>query len=225
MKPTPRFINSHGYAPLSEELPHWDEISAKTKRGEALTPLELFVYDNEPAGDEDIWRDQLAAALASAPVAGEAQPVAEVVSRYGDPEAFGERDLKVLVDLNSYPYGTKFFAAPQASEAECSCPSGNGSLRHPCAVHPTGGEAVRQPACHVGHPNFTPFYLLANLRRICTPSLARRENWVLAIELFAVGGTTARRICREAGIDPDGKTVIRAARSTQPGAQKEQSDA
>ncbi|KNE28142.1 hypothetical protein [Achromobacter spanius] len=58
------------------------------------------------------------AALASAPVAGEAEkPVAEVVSRYGDPEAFGERDLKVLVDLNSYPYGAKFYAAPQASEA------------------------------------------------------------------------------------------------------------
>ncbi|UAN04418.1 hypothetical protein [Achromobacter mucicolens] len=60
---------------------------------------------------------QARAALASAPVAGEAQPVAEVVSRYGDPEAFGERDLKVLVDLNSYPYGAKFYAAPQASEA------------------------------------------------------------------------------------------------------------
>ncbi|ASC63636.1 hypothetical protein B9P52_04715 [Achromobacter denitrificans] len=55
--------------------------------------------------------------VASAPVAGEAPPVAEVVSRYGDPEAFGERDLKVLVDLNSYPYGAKFYAAPQASQA------------------------------------------------------------------------------------------------------------
>jgi hypothetical protein len=33
-------------------------------------------------------------------------------------------------------------AAPQASEAQCSCPSGDGSLRHPCAVHPQASEAV-----------------------------------------------------------------------------------
>ncbi|KAK54849.1 hypothetical protein L576_1710 [Bordetella bronchiseptica OSU054] len=59
---------------------------------------------------------------ASAPVAGEAQPAVEVVSRYGEPEEFGERDLKVLVDLNSYPYGTKFYAAPQAS-AEADRPT------------------------------------------------------------------------------------------------------
>lgn len=36
-------------------------------------------------------------------------------------------------------------AAPLASEAECSCPSGDGSLRHPCAVHPAG-DAVRTQA-------------------------------------------------------------------------------
>lgn len=29
-------------------------------------------------------------------------------------------------------------AAPQASKAVCSCPTGDGSLRHPCAVHPPG---------------------------------------------------------------------------------------
>ncbi len=34
-------------------------------------------------------------------------------------------------------------AAPQASEAQCSCPSGNGSLRHPCAVH---GGFKEQPS-------------------------------------------------------------------------------
>lgn len=59
-------------APVARELPGWEQISAKEKRGEALTPLELFIYDNEPAGDEDTWRDQLAAALASAPAHGDA---------------------------------------------------------------------------------------------------------------------------------------------------------
>jgi hypothetical protein len=32
---------------------------------------------------------------------------------------------------------------PQASEAVCSCPTGDGPLRHPCAVHPTNHQ---QPA-------------------------------------------------------------------------------
>jgi hypothetical protein len=39
---------------------------------------------------------------------------------------------------------------------------------------------------------------------------ARKPNWVLAKELFAVGSTTANRLCREAGIDPDGFGMRRA---------------
>lgn len=68
-------------APLAHELPQWEEISAKKERGESLTPLELFVFDNEPAGDDEAWRDQLADALASSPVAGKA--VAHAVISYG----------------------------------------------------------------------------------------------------------------------------------------------
>ncbi len=41
------------------------------------------------------------------------EPVAEVVSKFGDPEAFGERDLKLLADIQKLPYGAKFYAAPQ----------------------------------------------------------------------------------------------------------------
>lgn len=36
------------------------------------------------------------------------KPVAEVVSKFGDPEAFGERELKVLTDIQKLAYGTKF---------------------------------------------------------------------------------------------------------------------
>ncbi|EOW2397808.1 DUF551 domain-containing protein [Cronobacter sakazakii] len=44
-----------------------------------------------------------------------AEPVAEVVSKFGDPEAFGERELRILADIQKMPYGTKFFAsAPPA---------------------------------------------------------------------------------------------------------------
>jgi hypothetical protein len=44
--------------------------------------------------------------------AGSAEPVAEVVSKFGDPEAFGERELKVLIDIQKLPYGTKFYTHP-----------------------------------------------------------------------------------------------------------------
>ncbi|OZI78078.1 hypothetical protein [Bordetella genomosp. 6] len=59
-------------APVADELPHWEEVSAKLERDETLTPLELFILENEPAGDDaNAWRDQLTAALASAPVSDE----------------------------------------------------------------------------------------------------------------------------------------------------------
>ncbi len=47
--------------------------------------------------------------------AGEAAPVATVVSKHGDPEAFGEREIKVLADLQKLPYGTKLYAHPPAA--------------------------------------------------------------------------------------------------------------
>lgn len=43
----------------------------------------------------------------------EQEPVAEIVSIYGDPEAFGEREIKPLVGIQKMPYGTKLYAAPQ----------------------------------------------------------------------------------------------------------------
>jgi hypothetical protein len=76
------------------------------------------------------------------------------------------------------------------------------------APSPGKAEAER---CDVGHAHFTPFYLLANARRIVSREHARKPNWVLATELFAVGSTTANRLCREAGIDPDAFEVRRPA--------------
>lgn len=69
------------------------------------------------------------------------------------------------------------------------------------------GQAEKSLTAH-----FTPFYLLSNLRGIISDrSSGLRANWVLAAELFAVGGTTAEKICREAGIDPHGYEVRPAA--------------
>lgn len=59
------------------------------------------------------WQARAARATQAEPAL--TKPVAEVVSAYGDPEAFGERDIRVLADLSRVPYGTKLYAAPQPS--------------------------------------------------------------------------------------------------------------
>ena len=35
-----------------------------------------------------------------------------VVSKCGDPESFGERELEVLIDIQALPYDTPFYASP-----------------------------------------------------------------------------------------------------------------
>lgn len=42
--------------------------------------------------------------------------VAEIVSAHGDPEAFGERELVALVDIQKFPYRTKLYAAAPAKQ-------------------------------------------------------------------------------------------------------------
>lgn len=48
------------------------------------------------------------------------EPVAKICSKYGDPEAFGERELVALNDdaIQSLPYGTKLYTAPQQAPAK-----------------------------------------------------------------------------------------------------------
>lgn len=41
------------------------------------------------------------------------EPVAEVVSIYGDSEAFGEREIRPLVGIQQMPYGTKLYRHAQ----------------------------------------------------------------------------------------------------------------
>lgn len=46
----------------------------------------------------------------------DSEPVAEVVSIYGDPEAFGEREIRPLVGIQQMPYGTKLYRHAPASQ-------------------------------------------------------------------------------------------------------------
>jgi hypothetical protein len=43
----------------------------------------------------------------------DSEPVAEVVSIYGDPEAFGEREIRPLAGIQQMPYGTKLYRHAQ----------------------------------------------------------------------------------------------------------------
>lgn len=78
------------------------------------------------------------------------------------------------------------------------------------------GELQAIPAAAGGqqlaHGHRGDFYQLANARRIGMLSIERVKkmpNWVLAMELFATGSTSAHQICRDAGIAPDGYTLER----------------
>ncbi|CDY79431.1 hypothetical protein BGLT_02212 [Caballeronia glathei] len=81
--------------------------------------------------DEAGWGDPVTvdmalhiARAAMASVGGNGEAVAEVVNKYGDPDAFAERDLVIQEEvLKKLPIGTKLYARPKAigkSEAVAS---------------------------------------------------------------------------------------------------------
>ena len=71
-------------------------------------------------------------------------------------------------------------------------------------------EKTPKPA----HGHRDDYYLLANGRRLGLEPISRvrnMPNWVLAMELFATGSTSARQLCRDAGVHPDSTITHRAA--------------
>ncbi|HBX5738134.1 TPA: DUF551 domain-containing protein [Klebsiella pneumoniae] len=69
--------------------------------------LEIIVTGPEASGAEQNELARMALA------AMDSEPVAEVVSIYGDPEAFGEREIRPLVGIQQMPYGTKLYRHAQ----------------------------------------------------------------------------------------------------------------
>ena len=79
-----------------------------------------------------------------------------------------------------------------------------------------GAAPDAQPLAH-GHRD--DFYLLANARRLGLEPMSRMRNmpnWVLAMELFATGSTSAYQICRDAGVNPDSCEAGRAPTKVAP---------
>ncbi|HDT6091304.1 TPA: hypothetical protein QHD31_005773 [Raoultella ornithinolytica] len=115
-----------------EEIRDYDTCVTPEESAE-LARMALAAMDSEPVyqvyGDvDDTWSDvdeeemircrsigEDTRTLYSAPPAPvmSSEPVAEVVSMFGDPEVFGERELKLLVGIQNMPYGTKFYRHAQ----------------------------------------------------------------------------------------------------------------
>jgi len=72
----------------------------------------------KPSGLTDLHDLQAALDAVENALAAQVQDVAvaEIVSKHGDPEAFGERELVALVDIQKYRYGTKLYAAAPAMQ-------------------------------------------------------------------------------------------------------------
>lgn len=72
---------------------------------------------------EEILADLQLAELALS--AMDSEPVAEVVSIYGDPEDFGEREIRPLVGIQQMPCGTKLYRHAQPAQVvQCPFPCG-----------------------------------------------------------------------------------------------------
>lgn len=94
-------------------------------------------------------------------------------------------------------------------------------------VTPIAQQADRaedqQDAPKLAHGHRDDYLLMANARRLAATSvraIMSTTNWHFAAQLFATGSNSAHQICMDAGIDPYGYTVDRAALSSQKGAQK-----
>lgn len=68
--------------------------------------FEIIETDHVQCGEASYLARMALAAMDS-------EPVAEVVSIYGDPEAFGEREIRPLVGIQQMPYGTKLYRHAQ----------------------------------------------------------------------------------------------------------------
>ena len=80
----------------------------------ALDDLFWLAHGSITAGDHARFRSAISTVAAHARYAGSGEAIAEVVSKHGDPESFGERELKLLTDIQKLPYGTKLYTHPPA---------------------------------------------------------------------------------------------------------------
>lgn len=122
----------------------------------------------------------------------------------------GSRDGTETQEPAGWLFGNSFFERGNPRTTYQVRTHGRALYERHAPSAPGTPEAPKQPA----HGHRDDYYLLANGRRLGLEPISRvrnMPNWVLAMELFATGSTSAHQICRDAGIDPDGTTIQRAA--------------
>lgn len=72
----------------------------------------------------------------------DSEPVAEVVSIYGDPEAFGEREIRPLVGIQQMPYGTKLYRHAQPASVVPVTDAMAYAFHHALTDSPLGDDDV-----------------------------------------------------------------------------------
>ncbi|MFJ7312566.1 hypothetical protein ACIQVE_07295 [Pseudomonas sp. NPDC098747] len=95
-----------------------------TEQHQSESPLSELAVLRQTCAQLEKSRDQVVADR----LKHQGKPVAEVVSKFGDPEAFGEREIKLLADISELPYGAKLFAEAQRKTLRAGfCPKCRGS--------------------------------------------------------------------------------------------------
>lgn len=104
-------VNLAIFAALQAAISAWN--TRADQFGTSLTASEQACY--RWPDDTEIHRECRKAYIAGAQDytpfdQGDGDAVAEIVSKFGDPEAFGERELVALKDIQQFAYGTKLYA-------------------------------------------------------------------------------------------------------------------
>ena len=99
--------------------------------------LEEWVAQLDEDGGCDATDRQLEALIRQSLAEMDGEPVAEVVSIYGDPEAFGEREIRPLVGIQQMPYGTKLYRHAQPAPVAQKEPISFDEWSRKCALQIT----------------------------------------------------------------------------------------
>lgn len=152
-----------------------------------------------PNAQRYAFRGWLAAKRAAQPVASGGdglimpilpQTLINLIGEYGYARYDGKSEVEITHRWKALIAGIKEYAAQQVKAAG------------------QRGEDAR------AHGHCEDYYLMANARRITEEPIRlvrAMPNWQFASELFATGSNSAHQICIDAGIDPDGCKVERAA--------------
>lgn len=141
---------------------------------------ELVAFKPLPGTDinsatRDEWMSMAAELQERRKAAMDSEPVAEVVSMFGDPEAFGEREIKLLVGIQNMPYGTKLYRHAQPGSVVDNEPYGfTDGDRRGMIYEPQYADRLNSPLPVYRHAQPAPDQMLCDFYEVNSwPDLVR----------------------------------------------------